>query len=265
LLEIWRKVLKLDALSTTDDFFALGGHSILVTQVINAINGHYQTNVPVRLLFEHPTVKALARALADHEEATWQDDSRLAAALTAHSPLWLLQTLDRLNERQIDEALDRCLEDPEVAPFDDLRSLLEWARSAQAPAAPEQRPAAPAPDASRQVEPARPHGVAPSPGAESLRALYAKHLAELMQATAVMQSIHVQRRGGRSMAPSAETIAASIGNPLEAAVRIFGQYALELRELWSAPAILTLTPADLRGACVQMMTMASAAASLATS
>ena len=52
LLGIWRKSLKIEDLKINDDFFALGGHSILVTQVINSINRHYHLDVPVRLLFE---------------------------------------------------------------------------------------------------------------------------------------------------------------------------------------------------------------------
>ena len=63
LAEIWREVLKLQRVGIRDNFFDLGGHSLLATQVISRICGVLQLELPVRALFEAPTVAELAEQI----------------------------------------------------------------------------------------------------------------------------------------------------------------------------------------------------------
>lgn len=67
LAAIWAEVLRRPAVGIHDDFFALGGHSLLATQVISRIQTRMQREIPLRALFEHPTVEQLAKAV---DEAT---------------------------------------------------------------------------------------------------------------------------------------------------------------------------------------------------
>ena len=60
---IWRQVLKLDRIGREDNFFELGGHSLLATQVISRLRQVFQREFPIRLLFEAPTVAALAQQI----------------------------------------------------------------------------------------------------------------------------------------------------------------------------------------------------------
>ena len=60
LAEIWREVLKLPGVSVDDDFFELGGHSILAIQVMARVREIFECDVPVRHLFESPTIASLA-------------------------------------------------------------------------------------------------------------------------------------------------------------------------------------------------------------
>ncbi|MCH5584990.1 amino acid adenylation domain-containing protein [Shimazuella sp. AN120528] len=63
LKEVWKEVLGLTSVSTIDNFFALGGHSLLATQVISRISRIFQVTMPIRSLFQSPTIKQLARDL----------------------------------------------------------------------------------------------------------------------------------------------------------------------------------------------------------
>ncbi|MCW6008140.1 amino acid adenylation domain-containing protein, partial [Micromonospora sp. CPCC 205371] len=63
---IWREVLGVDRVGAQDDFFALGGHSILVTQIVARVRAAgYEMSVGD--LYEHPTVAGCAALLDAHE------------------------------------------------------------------------------------------------------------------------------------------------------------------------------------------------------
>jgi amino acid adenylation domain-containing protein len=67
LAAIWRDLLRRDSVGIHDSFFALGGHSLLATQVISRLRDAIGAEVPVRLIFERPTIAGLAEALGDAE------------------------------------------------------------------------------------------------------------------------------------------------------------------------------------------------------
>jgi acyl carrier protein len=62
---IWQDVLGLPALSIDDNFFDLGGHSLLFTRVHVRIDELYPGRVSLSELFQYPTVRTLAAFLAD--------------------------------------------------------------------------------------------------------------------------------------------------------------------------------------------------------
>jgi acyl carrier protein len=57
LVAIWQEVLNRDAVGVNDDFFELGGHSLLVTQVHSRIRQNLGIDIPLRTLFELPTIR----------------------------------------------------------------------------------------------------------------------------------------------------------------------------------------------------------------
>ncbi|MEV4234561.1 non-ribosomal peptide synthase/polyketide synthase [Nocardia sp. NPDC050408] len=61
--EVFAAVLGLDRVGLDDDFFALGGNSLVATQIAARIGTVVDADIPVRLLFEHSTVVALAAHL----------------------------------------------------------------------------------------------------------------------------------------------------------------------------------------------------------
>ena len=61
LAEIWSQVLGVDQVGVHSDFFDLGGHSLLATQVMSRARSAFQVELPLRVLFEHPTISELGR------------------------------------------------------------------------------------------------------------------------------------------------------------------------------------------------------------
>ncbi|MEO8192199.1 MAG: non-ribosomal peptide synthetase, partial [Acidobacteriota bacterium] len=56
----WSAVLKIETIGVMDNFFELGGHSLKATQAVSRIGQAFGIDLPVRALFESPTVAALS-------------------------------------------------------------------------------------------------------------------------------------------------------------------------------------------------------------
>jgi aspartate racemase len=63
LARMWCEVLNVKAVGIHDNFFDLGGHSLLSTRIIARIRVHYGVELPLRALFDAPTIAALAARL----------------------------------------------------------------------------------------------------------------------------------------------------------------------------------------------------------
>jgi acyl carrier protein len=95
--EIWAEVLEGQPISAEANFFDLGGHSLLATRVISRIREKCGVELPLRLLFDSPTVAALASNLAAVQPSQ-TDASRITE---------ILETLASLSEDETKTLLER--------------------------------------------------------------------------------------------------------------------------------------------------------------
>ncbi|MEV2236898.1 amino acid adenylation domain-containing protein [Micromonospora sp. NPDC049891] len=98
---VWRQVLDTDTFTTTDSFFDVGGHSLLALPVLRGVRDATGITLPLASLFDFPTVRDLARHLADTDDGPpplrRPDVDRDAPAPLTHGQeaLWIL---DRMGE-----------------------------------------------------------------------------------------------------------------------------------------------------------------------
>jgi acyl-coenzyme A synthetase/AMP-(fatty) acid ligase/acyl carrier protein len=78
--DVWGEALGVDKVGARDNFFELGGHSLLATRVNTRLAEEFEVDLPLRKLFEHPTVAGFASviedALVNEIEAMSEDEAQ---------------------------------------------------------------------------------------------------------------------------------------------------------------------------------------------
>jgi amino acid adenylation domain-containing protein len=102
---IWAEVLRLERVGVRDNFFDLGGNSLLATRVVSRACRQCGAEVTVRCLFEEPTISGLARRVAERRTDAAVVAEAIPAVASATSPHRLLAMLDELSEDEVDRLL----------------------------------------------------------------------------------------------------------------------------------------------------------------
>lgn len=99
---IWKQIFGVEQVGVDDNFFELGGHSLLATQVMSRVRDAFQLELPLRHLFESPTIASLGKQI---EIVMKLEQKRENSAIThvsrsgnlplsfAQARLWLLEQL----------------------------------------------------------------------------------------------------------------------------------------------------------------------------
>ena len=94
--EIWQQLLGLELVGVHDDFFSLGGQSLLATKVVGRLGDVFQVELPIRKFFQSPTVAGLAQAISD-----------LQAEQKEQEKNELLEILSQLSDKEVESEIER--------------------------------------------------------------------------------------------------------------------------------------------------------------
>ena len=67
LANIWREVLNVAQVGIRDNFFDLGGHSLLLTKLANRVHDTFQIRLPLRIIFDLPTIERMGQAIIEEQ------------------------------------------------------------------------------------------------------------------------------------------------------------------------------------------------------
>jgi amino acid adenylation domain-containing protein len=109
LAAIWAEVLGVDRVGVSDNFFEMGGHSLLAMRVISLTRKAFDTEVPLHYIFKMPTVRGLAKVIVKLQGISRDSGGELFMEVRAEDPEQLLAALDNLSDEQVDSLLRNLL------------------------------------------------------------------------------------------------------------------------------------------------------------
>jgi amino acid adenylation domain-containing protein len=112
LASIFSEILGVAKIGVNDNFFELGGHSLLAIQALTRIVENFKVEIPLKRLFEAPTVGGLADAVSERQGG---EVERVNPITRINRPVdeTLLANLDQLTDQQVEALLSRFIAEEE--------------------------------------------------------------------------------------------------------------------------------------------------------
>jgi SagB-type dehydrogenase family enzyme len=115
IVNIWQTVLELDQVSIHENFFEVGGNSLMLIQLLSQIRQTFQTELAIRDVFMAPTPAELAELLAaqPHEVAPPAGSEEAIIPIERQDAQAVLERLDDMSEEEVERLLHQTLADEE--------------------------------------------------------------------------------------------------------------------------------------------------------
>ncbi|MBT4837149.1 MAG: amino acid adenylation domain-containing protein, partial [Methylococcales bacterium] len=107
LVKIWSDILAVERIGIYDSFFELGGHSLLATQVISQIRQQFHVDIPLKPLFEKPTIASISDLIKQngttisHQMIEKADRQQPLVLSYAQERIWFLEQLESSGQANI--------------------------------------------------------------------------------------------------------------------------------------------------------------------
>ncbi|WP_373536610.1 amino acid adenylation domain-containing protein [Microcoleus sp.] len=95
LVKIWAEVLGIKRVGIRDNFFELGGHSLLATQLVSRVRDAFAVELPLRSVFEAPTIGELSKIVESLKESKVNIKAPALVAISRESRRMKLSSFDR--------------------------------------------------------------------------------------------------------------------------------------------------------------------------
>ncbi|MGW9001802.1 condensation domain-containing protein, partial [Streptomyces koyangensis] len=102
ILNFWRDVFENPDIGMEDDFFDLGGHSILAMRIVNQINNKYSILLPVTAIMQNSTARRLAIRVETETKTMWNDEiyitepSGVYPVTTAQQRMYIMESINKM-------------------------------------------------------------------------------------------------------------------------------------------------------------------------
>ena len=107
---IWSNALELEEVGTQENFFALGGYSLLAAQVASCMRTAFGIDIPLRILFESPTIASLALYIAQKQHTQLSEKASNLLHMSQRDEAQMLAQINQLSKEELDALLGVMIE-----------------------------------------------------------------------------------------------------------------------------------------------------------
>ena len=98
IVQMWGELLGIEGIGIHDNFFDLGGHSLLATQLVSRLRDSFKVDLPLRDLFESPTIATLSEIIESSRQLENDKEKKIADAF---------RMVENLSEEEVKELLKK--------------------------------------------------------------------------------------------------------------------------------------------------------------